>query len=310
VLVGLLVGAGLLLSPNPARLLQDLEYVAAERTPGSPHHEAVADLCAETFAAAGFEVEWAHYPTGVNVVGRRMGHTAPQEQVLLSAHYDHIPGCAGADDNASGVAALLEAARLLGREPLARTLVVACWDEEELGLRGARAYALEARTRGDDIVAALVVESVGFRSERPGAQRSPPGLGLLFPASQRFLDDRQGRGDFLAVVADEAAAPISAALVKDAERVGLPGVAVVLPDSLRNQPRVRDLFRSDHAAFWEHGYPALMATDTAEFRNPFYHCRWGADVPETLDVDFLMRVTAAVTATTRALAQATRPPRD
>src|SRR5690606_20146741 len=131
-----------------ARYQADLEAIAMPREPESAHWQAVQDLCAERLEGLGFTVERHAYATGVNVIGVREGTSEPQRRVLVGAHYDHIAGCAGADDNASGVAGALEAARVLAMASFPRTLVVACWDEEERGLIGSRAYAERARTNG------------------------------------------------------------------------------------------------------------------------------------------------------------------
>src|SRR5205823_1076260 len=98
-----------------ARYVKDLEFVAKERTPGSPHWKEVQDLCATRFKDLGFMVELEEYATGVNVIGTRVGADTPIDIVSIGAHYDHIPGCPGADDNATGVAGLLEVARVLSQ---------------------------------------------------------------------------------------------------------------------------------------------------------------------------------------------------
>src|SRR4051812_5098468 len=103
----------------------DVAFIQGERTPGSAHWQEVQDFCAKRLEDLGYEVERQTYGTGVNVIGLLRGASIPDEQVLISAHYDHIEGCAGADDNGSGVAAALDAARQLASKPRARTLVVA-----------------------------------------------------------------------------------------------------------------------------------------------------------------------------------------
>lgn len=144
-----------------ARYQADLEFVAAERPPGSDHWQEVQDLCAETFADLGMDVELHVYATGVNVIGRMAGTTLPDEQVLITAHYDHIEGCPGADDNGSGVAGLLESARVLAEGQAERSLVFACWDEEEAGLVGSEAWVSEAAARGDQVVTVFNYEMIG-----------------------------------------------------------------------------------------------------------------------------------------------------
>lgn len=277
-----------------ARYRADLEAIAMPREPASEHWQAVQDRCASRLEELGFTVERHAYGTGVNVVGVREGES--ERRVLIGAHYDHIPGCEGADDNASGVAGALEAARVLATASLPGTLVVGCWDEEERGLIGSRAYAERARERGETIDAYFNFEMIGFTDQAPESQRMPAGFELLFRDAARELEANESRGDFIAVVGDPASEAMVATLERYADRLGLPFVPLVIPESLVGSPLVADLRRSDHAAFWEAGYSAMMITDTSEFRYDAYHCRAGPDVVENLDHDFAARVIAMTVA--------------
>ncbi|RJO63454.1 MAG: M20/M25/M40 family metallo-hydrolase [Myxococcales bacterium] len=250
---------------------EDLNFIAQERVPGSPHWQAVQDLCAERFAEYGYETERLNYGTGVNVIGRKPGLDPQGVQILISAHYDHIADCPGADDNGSGVAALLETARVLADANFSNTLILACWDEEESGLVGSLDYAEDADARGDAIAAAFVYETMAYTDSRPNSQEMPIGFDLLFREAAAWLEARENRGDFLAVIADERARPASDGLAFWGEAVGLPLVVIELTDNQKNSDLFADLRRSDHAAFWLYDRPALMLTDTADFRNPYYH---------------------------------------
>src|SRR3954468_16042361 len=101
----------------------DLTAIAGTRSPNTPHWHEVQDRCAERFASLGFDVERQAYATGINVIGVLPGTKLPAERVVVSAHYDSVPNCEGADDNGTGVAATLEAARVLSLKPHDRTLV-------------------------------------------------------------------------------------------------------------------------------------------------------------------------------------------
>ncbi len=272
------------------RYQEDLVFIAQERTPGNAHWQAVQDLCAARFYALGFTVERHDYGTGVNIVGVKEGTSEPASRVLVAAHYDHIPSCAGADDNATGVAATLEVARVLAMRDFPRTLVVACWDEEELGLIGSTAYAERATTASEEILAYYNFEMIGFVDESPGAQSFPAGFELLFPEAARAVDAREGRGDFLAVIADETASEPVSLLERHGMSLGLPVISIVVPTSLVSNPAIGDLRRSDHAPFWDRGYPAMMLTDTSEFRYDAYHCTSGPDSVDALNQDFSTRV--------------------
>lgn len=298
--------------PSPAALaaqvsreayVDDLLFIASERDPGSDHWQAVQDLCAERFAALGYTVERHDFGGGVNVIGVLTGTDTPSEQVLVSAHYDHVPGCAGADDNATGVAGLFEVARVLAGEPHPRTLVVACWDLEELGLMGSAAYATRAAQREDDIVVAFVFEMIGYRDTAADSQEIPAGLNILFPEGYAEVEETGFRGDFLAVICNETATSSALLVESYTEDTSVPAITLVVPAGLETSPATTALQRSDHAAFWAHGYPAMMITDTANFRNPYYHCAAGPDSVDELDHDFAVAIvrgtTAAVAATLR-----------
>lgn len=286
-------------SPSPVDLVDraayeaDLTTIAVPRSPGAAGWQDVQRLCADRFASLGYEVERHAYGTGTNVIGLRRGTSKPYERVLISAHYDSVPNCAGADDNGTGVAGTLEAARVLSLRPHARTLVVACWDEEERGLIGSSAYAARARAAGDDIVIALVFEMIGYRSTEPNSQQSDPTLEAVFPDAGAQIAANDYRGDFALVVNDESATTAVTDLQATAATVGLPVVNISLLAPLKAS--IDDLRRSDHAPFWDADYPALFITDTANFRNPHYHCpAAGADVLADIDYDFAVANTKVI----------------
>lgn len=272
------------------RYQTDLVEVAMERAPESAHWQVVQDLCADRLASLGFTVERHTYATGVNVVGVRMGTSDPDHRVLVAAHYDHIPGCDGADDNASGVAGTLEAARVLAMGSYPRTLVVACWDEEERGLIGSEAYATRAEANGEQIDVFFDFEMIGYVTSEPDTQEMPAGFDAIFEDAAEELEARDNRGDFIAVIGDPGAMPHMARLEAHADRIGLPYIPIAVPAELLDNPLLGDLRRSDHASFWDIGVPAVMITDTSEFRYDQYHCFDGEDVVANLNRDFSAQV--------------------
>ena len=298
---------GLAACVEAARYQADLEAIAMPRVPQSAHWQAVQDICADRLTSLGFTVERHAYGTGLNVVGVREGGAEPARRVLIGAHYDHIAGCAGADDNASGVAGALEAARVLSRRRYPYTLVVACWDEEERGLIGSRAYATRARMRSEVIDAYFNFEMIGYIDRAPNSQRLPVGTALVFPAAAREYEARERRGDFLAAIGNARASDALAALERSADRLGLPFIPLNLSAELMSSPAVGDLRRSDHASFWDTGYPGIMLTDTSEFRYDRYHCAAGPDVTAGLDRTFSAQVVAVTVA---AAAESLGMPRD
>ncbi|MCH9688476.1 MAG: M28 family peptidase [Deltaproteobacteria bacterium] len=272
---------------------EQLTQVAGVRVPGSRHWSEVQHRCDQTLTSLGFDVERHRYATGVNVVGTRLGTTQPEQRVLVGAHYDHIPYCPGADDNASGVAGVLELARVVSGAPHDRTLTVACWDEEEWGLIGSRAWAERARERDDEIVVYFNFDAIAYTDPRPDSQRVPPGFAAMFPELIAQLDERERRADFITIVADSQARPWAQTLASAADRAALPHALLTIPNWLRASHLAVDLERSDHASLWRYGYPAIMITDTAEYRSDTYHCRGRADTLDTLDVPFAASVVGA-----------------
>ncbi len=284
------------------RYVADLTFIAKERVPGSPHWKAVQDLCAKRLQELGYEVERQDYDTGTNIIGILPGTDAAAGQVIISAHYDHIQGCPGADDNATGVAGALEAARVLAsaKGRFRGTLIVACWDEEERGRLGSSAYAKRAkRERGDVITAAYVFETLGYKSDKTGSQKFPREIGVVFPEQVAWVEKHDKRGDFVVLVADDGSRSATERFIRYAKKFGLPTLLLELTEGLRNVPELRDLRRSDHASFWEHNYPAVMLGDTGNFRNPNYHCKDDLiDQVSDLDHGFATRIVQATVAAT------------
>jgi len=214
-----------------------------------------------------------------NVVAIPAIHTS-DTAVLVGAHYDSVPGTPGADDNASGVAALLECARLIVSQRHSQTVAFVAFNREEDGLLGSADFVENyLPNRSFNLEGVHVLEMVGYCSHDPGSQRVPPGLPIRVPSVGDFiglLGNRDSNHMVDSILAQ------SASYVPELPAVGLKvylGVEKWLPV----------LARSDHAPFWRTGIPAVMWTDTAEFRNPNYHRV--TDIPDTLDYDFLQSVT-------------------
>jgi hypothetical protein len=200
--------------------------------------------------------------------------------VLLGGHYDSVPGTPGADDNASAVAVCLECARLIARHNIGSVMVV-FFNREEDGLVGSSEFVASlADEPGPRIREAHVFEMVGYRTRAAGSQKTPHGLPLPFAPDT---------GDFLGLLANAGSNAISEDLLGLAAR-HVPQLSVVALRTYFGIERAfGDLQRSDHAPFWQAGIPAIMWTDTANFRNPHYHL--ASDTPDTLDYDFIADVT-------------------
>jgi Zn-dependent M28 family amino/carboxypeptidase len=289
------------------RLKADVERVAVDRAPGSAGWNQVRTLIEKSVDNERFQVEThAFDESGRNVIATRKGTTSPEQVVVLSAHYDHIRGCKGADDNASGVAVALEAARQLSRRSFLRTLVIAFWDREEEGLIGSRAWAMQAKQNGTDIRVMISLDGVAIARHAPNSQRMPQAVGVLLPDLVKRLAADEGRADFIAALGDSASATALAHFEAAGAAVGQPAYGIELQGM--TQVLLADAARSDHASFWLAGYPGIMITDTANFRNPNYHCGNGGDDPDTLDYDFLNKVASVVIRTVEASLQTASAP--
>ena len=207
------------------------------------------------------------------------GASAPEEIIVVGAHYDSVQGGPGANDNASGIAALLEIARLLDGMGAIRTLRLVAFANEEQPFSGgpemgSRVYAERSRQRGEQIKGMLSLETIGYYSDQAGSQHYP------FPYSHFYPDT----GNFIGFVSN----PSSWRLVRQA--VGAFRTSTAFPSEAVAAPEwIRGVGWSDHASFWQAGYPAIMITDTAFFRYPHYHDE--TDTPEKLDYESLARVT-------------------
>ena len=219
-----------------------------------------------------------------NVVGVLEGTDRLRPIVVVGAHFDSVAGSPGADDNASGVAALLELARWLGRGRFAATVHFVGFNLEEMQGRvppvdriGSRAYVAALPSRGLAVRGAFVLEMVGFTGPH---QR--------VPASVRLVRQVPEGGRFLAAIGDGRSRRLLFAMERAANDL-LPLFPLTVP--LRGH-LLRDTRRSDHARFWDAGWPALLITDTAFLRNPHYHR--STDTPDTLDYSFLCKVIEVV----------------
>lgn len=271
----------------------ELEFAAQPRPVGSDHHQAVQDRCAQVFTDNGFTVERAEFAGSVSVIGIKPGVSKPGQLAILGAHYDSTPGCTGADDNATGVAGVLEAARVLGAGSFERSIMLACWDMEEGGLVGSTAYSERLKASAVTVKANIVLEMIGYRTNEPNTQLLPNGFSLLFGPQTREVEANETRGDFIALIADESSAGVIADMERIAEAEGANTIALTVPDELKKTSQVSQLKRSDHAGFWDRDMPGVMVSDTADFRNPHYHCSRGDDDLADLDMDFALAVTKA-----------------
>jgi len=228
------------------------------------------------------------HPTGqvANILAAINFSQSPSKTYLIGAHYDSVVSTVGADDNASAVAVQLETARqmglLKGKKQLDLSLKFISFALEEppvYGTRhmGSRVYAKEARKAGEKIDGMICLEMVGYTCHEPGCQTYPfPLMFLGYPKT----------GNFIGIAGNFKSRKFTRSLCEAFEHnPDLPVVSLTVPLNGYLLPNIR---LSDHASFWDRGYKAVMITDTAFYRNPYYHSR--ADTMEKLDFIFMARL--------------------
>ena len=192
--------------------------------------------------------------------------------ILIGAHYDAVPGTPGADDNATGVAALLELARAFAAQAAKYPVRLVAFDMEEYGLLGSLQYASDLKQQQQPLRLMISLEMLGYCNSAPGSQRYPAGLERFYP----------NRGDYIALIGNLATIPDLIRLSRSIRTSGVPSEWLPAFNKGLIVPQTR---LSDHAPFWDQGYRAMMVTDTSFLRNPHYH-KASARI-ETLDLDFL-----------------------
>lgn len=259
---------------------------------GSLH--ATTEYLRRNLIAAGYVVNERSYGASGHVVenleAEIVGNESAPGIVVVGAHYDSVGGTVGADDNASGVAATLELARILKTGGLRKTVRFVFFVNEEPPYfqteeMGSLVYARQLRREGVPVSAMISLEMLGFYSDAPGSQKYPAMLSWLYPS----------RGNFIGFVGNTE----SRDLVRRATRIfresaEFPSEGIAAPE---NWPGIG---WSDHWSFWQAGYPAIMITDTALFRNPYYHTP--SDTAEKLDFEKMARVVDGVKTIVSALA--------
>ncbi len=242
-----------------------------------------ADFIEESFVEAGYKVSRQGYEVGLSgLEGREcynleveiVGSGKPDEIVVLGAHYDSLEGTPGANDNGSGVAALLAIARVFSDKQPVRTLRFVAFTNEEPPFfqsndMGSLVYARRCSERNENVVAMLSLETIGYYTDEEGSQNYPSGLmDFVFPTT----------GNFISFVANIKSRKLVCDVVGSFRQYAkFPSVAVFLPEYIVG------VGWSDQWSFWQYGYPGIMVTDTAPFRYPYYHTR--EDTPDKINYD-------------------------
>jgi Zn-dependent M28 family amino/carboxypeptidase len=233
----------------------------------------------------------AHGVRSENLEVTLPGLSRPSEIILIGAHYDSVKGSPGANDNASGVAALLELSLALAQVKPARSLRFVAFVNEESpffhwGEMGSEIYAKAARARGDGIRLMISLEMLGYYSNERDSQRYPPLFGFFYPDRANFIgfvsnfNSRRQLQELVAAFRSRSEFPVQSLATFEF----VPGVAW-----------------SDHRSFWREGYPAVMVTDTAFYRYRHYHSQ--TDTPEKLNYTAMAQVVMGLEAALAVLAQ-------
>jgi Zn-dependent M28 family amino/carboxypeptidase len=282
-----------------AALRRHIETIAACEHNLVRHRELeqVARYIETTLASFGYSVSHQAFAVGGKTVRNIEVALAPRddaaEVIVVGAHYDSIAGSPGANDNASGTAAVIELARLIRDRDgsLGKRLRLVLFVNEEppyfrTPAMGSLRYASAMAARGERVMAMYSLETLGFYSSEPGSQRYPAPFGLMYP----------DRGDFVAFVGMlNARALLRRTLASFRSHTAFPSIGGVAPDLIPG------IGWSDHWAFAQHGVPALMVTDTAPFRYPHYHL--ASDTPDKVDTQSLARVVKGLERVLRDLAR-------
>lgn len=281
-----------------ARMKSDVSTLAGaigERNASRPGSlDRTAQFLATSLTAAGGQVRLQRYTAdgvpSANVEVEIPGSTKAKEIIIVGAHYDTVPGSPGADDNGTGVAAVLELARRFLNEKPARTVRFVFFTNEEPPFfrseeMGSYQYARRSKQAGENIVAMLSIEAIGYYVDDLATQRYPPPLNLLYSS----------RGNFVGFVGNVRSRKLVRHSLRAFRRsVMFPSEAAVAPET------VSGVDWSDQWAFWKFGYRAVMVTDTAIYRNPHYH--GATDTPNTVDYGRLAQVTTGLEGVVRTLA--------
>jgi Zn-dependent M28 family amino/carboxypeptidase len=243
----------------------------------------------QDYAAGGQRVRNIEVAVGNVAKGKR-----PERIFIVGAHYDSAPGAPGANDNGSGTAAVLELARMLKNVQLGAgtELRFVLFVNEEppyfMGEEmGSMVHAAELKRQGQNVQAALVLETMGYYTDKPNSQQLPPGLEGRYPST----------GNFIAFVGTlESSGLVREALAAFRAASDFPAEGLAAP------AHTTGVTLSDHSSYNRHGYPALMITDTAFMRYPYYHT--AQDTPDKLDYESMARVVNGLAKTIVALAGA------
>lgn len=271
-------------------LVRDVEQLAGQIGEKNIWHyenlSAAADFIEKSLAEAAYTVRRQNYHVEgkicCNIEAQNIGTKYPEQIVIVGAHYDSVVSSPGANDNISAVAATLAIARRFAGRKTARTLRFVLFANEELPFfqtdrMGSTVYAKNCRTKAENIVAMLCLETIGYYSDQPNSQRYPFPFNFVYPST----------GNFIAFVSNLSGRKLlHTAIASFRRNCKFPSQGGAIPEIIPG------ITWSDHWSFWRQGYPAVMVTDTAPFRYPYYHTF--EDTPDKIDYERLARVVSGL----------------
>ncbi|MCH7695903.1 MAG: M20/M25/M40 family metallo-hydrolase [Proteobacteria bacterium] len=244
--------------------------------------DAARKYIAWQFESSGYQVKFHEYQlngdTVANIEVELTGTLNPKQIIIVGAHYDTVPGAPGANDNGSGVAAILELADRFKDKSFRHTVRFLAFVNEEppnfmTGNMGSYVYAKKAAKDKENIIAMFSLETIGYFSDETGSQHYPPFFNLFYPK----------KGNFIAFVSNLSSRGLVTKSIRSFRAHStFPSEGIAAPAFIPG------ISWSDHWSFWKHGYPAIMITDTAPYRYPAYHT--SEDTPEKLDYEKMVYV--------------------
>ncbi len=246
-----------------------------------------AEYITEQLESFGYSVSEQPVDYSENLIARLEGTVFPNRVFVVGAHFDTIANTPGADDNASGVAGMLEVARILAGRNMPWTIEFVAFTLEELGLYGSYHYVADALAQGKDIFGFVNFEMIGYTCDTPGCQTPVWGIADCFDVDPAGVTV----GTYAGVLVNDASAGLLAAAALATEQYVRDLETVMMQVAGSGEcagPGFNFTRRSDHVPFWEAGFPAIEFFGTYNFRNPYYHTP--NDLLETLDMTFCRRI--------------------
>ena len=248
--------------------------------------DAARKYIAGQFESSGYQVKFHEYQlngdTVANIEVELTGTSRPKEIIIVGAHYDAVPGAPGANDNGSGVAAILELADRFKDKNFQHTIRFLAFVNEEppnsmTGNMGSFVYAKKVAKDKENIIAMFSLETIGYFSDETGSQNYPPFFNLFYPR----------KGNFIAFVSNlSSRGLVSKSIRLFRAHATFPSEGIAAPSFIPG------ISWSDHWSFWKHGYPAIMITDTAPYRYPAYHT--SEDTPDKVDYEKMVYVVKGI----------------